>query len=73
MTGNDLRDARHGLGLSQAGLGALLGIPPNTIARWERGERAIRHPRMLRLALMQLQKGAPNEPTGADDACGVDE
>lgn len=54
MTGDDLRTARNQLGLTQAGLASLLGVHANVIARWERGEMAIRHPRILRLALDRL-------------------
>lgn len=54
-----LRNNRLALGLSQAGLSSLLGVPVNTIARWERGELAIAHPRILELALIHLTKCAP--------------
>ena len=33
----ELRARRQGLGLTQAQLGAKLGVAANTIARWERG------------------------------------
>src|SRR5258708_7925476 len=35
-SGSDLREYRERLGLTQQTLGNLLGIPRNTIARWER-------------------------------------
>lgn len=35
----DLRTIRAGLGLSQAGLAALLGRDARTVRRWENGER----------------------------------
>lgn len=37
-SGTDLRADRRRLGLTQAALAARLGVTPNTIARWERGE-----------------------------------
>ena len=47
--------ARQDIGMSQAQLGRQIDVAPNTIARWERGERLVQHPRMLRLALLALQ------------------
>jgi transcriptional regulator with XRE-family HTH domain len=48
LTGKQLLRLRRRLGLSQAGMAALVGVPANTIARWERGEMAMR-PAMNRL------------------------
>jgi len=56
MTGAELRAARRALGLSQRALAVLLDVTENTVARWERGELAIAHPRMLELALKGLSK-----------------
>ena len=56
MTGPDLRAARQELGLSQAELAALLDVPVNTVARWERGVVTVRHPRVLLLALTELKR-----------------
>lgn len=33
-----LRQLRRRLGLSQAKFAALIGVTPNSVARWERGE-----------------------------------
>jgi len=33
----------------------LLGVSENAISRWERGERNIRHPRMLYLAVTAIE------------------
>lgn len=46
---------RKGLRLSQSQLAGRLGVPVNTLARWERGELAIRHPEMLRLSLQAIE------------------
>lgn len=54
LTGAGLAAVRHKLGLSQSQLADLLGIPVNTLARWERGDVTIRHPRILSLALEAL-------------------
>ena len=50
-----LADLRRELGMTQAQLGAYLDVTANTVARWERGERRVRHPAMLRLALEALR------------------
>jgi DNA-binding transcriptional regulator YiaG len=42
MTGKELREVRSELGLSQRGFAELVGVSPNTVARWERGELAMR-------------------------------
>lgn len=52
MTGPELAAWRAEHGLTQAQLGARLGVDSNTVARWERGERAI--PPYLPLALEGL-------------------
>lgn len=52
MDGETLRRQRKALGYSQAELGVVLGVPQNTISRWERGATRIQHPMILALALM---------------------
>jgi DNA-binding transcriptional regulator YiaG len=42
MKPNAIRDLRRELGLSQAGFARLVGVAPNTVARWERGELGMR-------------------------------
>ncbi len=54
IDGGGVRSWREARGLSQSRLGKLLGTPPNTIAKWERGEQNIRHPRILALALARI-------------------
>ena len=56
IRGADLRELRESLGLSQRQLGEKLGVSPNTIARQERGERAIEHPLLLHRALRDLRR-----------------
>ena len=58
MTPADLLTAREALGLSQHALAEALGIPRNTVARWERGALLIRHGTILRLALERLRMHA---------------
>ncbi len=55
MTGTELRDRRTRLRMTQAILGEALSVSGNTIARWERGELEIAAPKMLDLALQQLE------------------
>jgi DNA-binding XRE family transcriptional regulator len=59
MKGQELRDHRARLGVTQAQLADRLGVTANALARWERGERRISEPvaRLVRL-LVQL-KGKP--------------
>lgn len=49
--GENLRKRRQMLGLTQAELAERIGVPTNTVARWERGVVPIQHVRMLFRAL----------------------
>ena len=44
MTGVQLRRIRHRLGLTQAAMALRIGVAPNSVARWERGEMKITEP-----------------------------
>lgn len=44
MTGTQLRKVRERLGWTQAEIAYRLGVTPNTVARWERGEISIGQP-----------------------------
>jgi putative zinc finger/helix-turn-helix YgiT family protein len=41
VSGGVLRFFRHSLGLTGAALAELLGVAPDTVSRWERGERDV--------------------------------
>lgn len=56
MTAQELKVARADLELSQRELAELLGVPSNTLARWERGELAIAQPTILSLALSEIRR-----------------
>ena len=56
MTGPELRAAREQLGLSQAGLAALLDVSRYLVSKWEREDVRIAHPRILELALTELRR-----------------
>ena len=62
MTGEEFRELRRKTGLNQRQLGERLGIPTNTIARWERGEVGIRHGGLVRLAMLHLQEDPSRPP-----------
>lgn len=53
MIGQDLRQFRKKLNLTQEEFAKQLSVAPNTVARWERDERAI--PPHLPLALEALE------------------
>ncbi len=59
MTGDELRDKREALGMTQEQLATELKVAPNTVARWERGERSI--PPYLDLALETIERNKPEK------------
>jgi predicted ATPase/DNA-binding CsgD family transcriptional regulator/DNA-binding XRE family transcriptional regulator len=66
-----LRDWRQLHNLSQVELAGLLGVTPNSVARWERGELPIRHPELMALALDNLgQRFGDPEPWVSTDPDG---
>ena len=56
MDGKTLRAKREALHLTQAQLAQELGVTANTVARWERGEMAIKSPRLVEMALEHLRE-----------------
>ena len=56
MTGRRFKQVRTALGLSQAQLAKLLGVWPNTVAVWERGEKPIPGPVELAMKLLLEKK-----------------
>lgn len=61
MTGEELRERRMALHLSQATLADKLGVTKNTVARWERGELRMANPQMVEMSLKQLEEEMTNE------------
>jgi len=59
MKGAKLRERRQSLGLTQQRLADRLEVSRNTIARWEREERAI--PGFLDLALKTIEREKPRK------------
>jgi len=62
VTPTELLAFRERLGLSQAKLALALGVSANTLARWERGVLTIQHPRLIELALRQLEENPTRTP-----------
>jgi predicted ATPase/DNA-binding CsgD family transcriptional regulator len=52
----ELRERRQMLHLTQVQLGRVLGVSPNTVARWERGNLSIRHGDLVAMALDRLAR-----------------
>src|SRR5262245_17315871 len=56
MEPGELRSRRRALGLTQAALARTLGVAPNTLARWERGELSVGNPVLIGIALERLER-----------------
>lgn len=56
MTGNELKQRRQKLGLTQTDLANLWEVPQSTISRWESGKHKIEHAKILDEALKNLEK-----------------
>lgn len=54
MNGDELRERRKRLGLTQEELAHLLGVTRQSVFQWERG-RNLRRPQMLALALEAIE------------------
>jgi predicted ATPase/DNA-binding CsgD family transcriptional regulator len=52
----ELRRRRRALGLTQAQLAERLAVSANTVARWERGELRLGHPRQVARTLARLER-----------------
>src|SRR5262245_38547731 len=60
---HELRERRRALRLTQAELGERLGVSTNTVARWERGELRVRHPRQVPCTLERLGRASSSHMT----------
>jgi transcriptional regulator with XRE-family HTH domain len=54
MTGDELKERRNALSLTQAQLAEILDVKPNTVARWERGVLSV--PKAIELALATVER-----------------
>lgn len=65
LTGAELWAWRRRLGMTQRELAECLGTSQQTVHRWESEFVAIKHPRMMRLALITLEAAerAKTRPT----------
>jgi hypothetical protein len=52
------------LELTQAGLARAMGLAPNTVARWERGDLTIGSPTLVRLSPRPASRAAAIRPKG---------
>ena len=57
VTGSQLRAIRQGLALTQAALAEAIGVRPNTVARWERGEIGISEPTAKLVQIIAAERG----------------
>lgn len=55
MTGDELKDLRAKLGLTQLQLAEKLGVARNTVTRWEMGIRSIPEPVVRLLEFLQKE------------------
>jgi len=65
---HELRERRRALRLTQAELGERLGVSTNTVARWERGELRVRHPRQVTRTLERLERTSSSNMTHSASA-----
>jgi DNA-binding CsgD family transcriptional regulator/transcriptional regulator with XRE-family HTH domain len=65
LTPAHLAARRRALGLSQQALGDVLGVPRNTVARWERGDLRVGRPEWIALALNNLEARLRGQPRSA--------
>jgi len=56
LTGPEIRARRLRLGLSLTACARRLGVTPDTLGRWERGEHGIAHPALLAARIAALEK-----------------
>lgn len=54
MKGKELKARRASLGITQVQLAGILGVQPNTVARWENGVLDV--PRVVALALDTVER-----------------
>jgi transcriptional regulator with XRE-family HTH domain len=55
MSPEALRSERLALGITQRQLALVLGVHPNTVACWERGDKPIGKPEMVRMSLQIIR------------------
>ena len=67
MHASEIRARRVAMGLTQAELAQRLGTTSNTVARWERGERAPEHPGMLRIMLQHIDDELMADPVWREE------
>lgn len=71
MTGQEIRNRRQALNMTQAEFADALGITANAVALWERGERTPATPRMLDMALCWLESQQPKSARHKSTMCRI--
>ena len=71
LDGATLRQRRAALGLTQAALADQLGVAPNTLARWEQGDKPIGRPERIARLLDRLTTAPTPDGTGSDGRTGT--
>lgn len=61
MQGEELKRIRKRLKLTQAQFAELVGVTPNTVARWERGEMEMREPTARLIQSIYAAKKKPRK------------
>jgi DNA-binding transcriptional regulator YiaG len=56
MKAHAVRELRRDMGLSQSEFARLVGVAPNTVARWERGELGMRPTTARLIELLTAKK-----------------
>ena len=56
MTGEEVKQLRRQLGLTQEQLAEVVGVTANSVARWERGELGIRESAARLMLLLKEQR-----------------
>lgn len=64
MTGQELKERRQKLGLTQTDLANRWKVPQATISRWESGKHKIEHAEILNDALKYLEKEYESKQLG---------
>lgn len=63
MQGEQVNKIRKRLKLTQAQFAELVGVTPNTVARWERGEMEMREPTARLIQSIHAAKKKPGKGT----------
>lgn len=63
MDGNELKQRREKLNLSQSNLAKLIGVRQQTVSDWESEQHKIQHPKLIDLALQTIERERETQNT----------